>query len=330
MMLFKNKSSDNKRFLYLGIIPAVMVVGLSTIVFNTSRAKNVVAKVEAKIEQAHLPLNEEISASSLPISVKENQLPPSVATDTIKEEGNEIFTQTEILAEPKGGLSAFRKWIGDNYQYPQAAVDAGVKGTVSVSFVVEKDGSLSDIKYANDLGYGTGEAAVELLKKSPKWSPAIQNGKVVRFAYVLPILLDLIDTENSSPIEVKDTIQDKSGGKIVFLNSAPKGNPDYQSVEIIPEPPGGLTAYRKWIGNNFKYPKAAIDAKVKGTIQVTFVVEKDGSLSDLKVVRDLGHGTGEAAINVFNASPKWSPGIQNGKAVRVAYSMPIRLDLTKM
>lgn len=323
MMLFKNKSSENKRFLYLGIIPAVMVVGLSTIVFNTSRAKNVVAKVEAKIEQAQIPLNEEISASSLTTSVTENQLPPSVATDTVKEEGNEIFTQTEILAEPKGGLNAFRKWIGDNYQYPQAAVDAGVKGTVSVSFIVEKDGSLSDIKYAKDLGYGTGEAAVELLKKSPKWSPAIQNGKVVRLAYALPIRLDLVGMGDNSE-RVQDTLQGQRGEKIV------KGNETFSQAEIQPEPPGGITAYLKWIGNNFKYPKAAIDAEVKGTIQVTFVVEKDGSLSDLKVVRDLGHGTGEAAINVFKASPKWSPGVQNGKAVRVAYSMPIRMDLTKM
>ncbi|MBD1429290.1 energy transducer TonB [Sphingobacterium litopenaei] len=108
------------------------------------------------------------------------------------------------------------------------------------------------------------------------------------------------------------------------------GEEIFQSVEIQPEPPGGLNAFRKWIGDNYQYPQAAIDAGVKGTVQVTFVVEKDGSLTDIKVARDLSYGTGQAAINVLKKAKKWSPGIQNGRPVRVAYSLPIRLDLTNM
>ena len=108
------------------------------------------------------------------------------------------------------------------------------------------------------------------------------------------------------------------------------GEQIFQSVEIQPEPPGGLNAFRKWIGDNYQYPQAAIDAGVKGTVQVTFVVEKDGSLTDIKVARDLSYGTGQAAINVLKKAKKWSPGIQNGRPVRVAYSLPIRLDLTNM
>ena len=108
------------------------------------------------------------------------------------------------------------------------------------------------------------------------------------------------------------------------------GEEIFQSVEIQPEPPGGLNAFRKWIGDNYQYPQSAIDAGVKGTVQVTFVVEKDGSLTDIKVARDLSYGTGQAAINVLKKAKKWSPGIQNGRPVRVAYSLPIRLDLTNM
>lgn len=104
---------------------------------------------------------------------------------------DKIFTAVEVNPEPHGGLNAFRKWVGDNYSYPQGAIDAGVKGQVVVSFVVERDGSLTDIKVVKDLSYGTGTAAVNVLKKARPWKPGIQNGRPVRVAYTLPITLNL-------------------------------------------------------------------------------------------------------------------------------------------
>ena len=104
---------------------------------------------------------------------------------------DKIFTAVEVNPEPIGGLNAFRKWVGDNYSYPQGAIDAGVKGQVVVSFVVERDGSLTDIKVVKDLSYGTGQAAVGVLKKAKPWKPGIQNGRPVRVAYTLPITLNL-------------------------------------------------------------------------------------------------------------------------------------------
>jgi len=69
---------------------------------------------------------------------------------------------------------------------------------------------------------------------------------------------------------------------------------------------------------------------VKGTITVSFVVERNGELTDVKVLKDLSYGTGQAAINLLKRAKKWNPGIQNGRPVRVAYTLPIRLDLTQM
>ena len=102
---------------------------------------------------------------------------------------------------------------------------------------------------------------------------------------------------------------------------------DFNAVEIAPEPKGGIEAFRKWIGNNYQYPQGAIDAGVKGTVQVSFVVDTDGSLTDIKVIRDLSYGTGQAAINLLKKAAKWNPGIQNGRPVRVQYSLPITLNL---
>ena len=78
---------------------------------------------------------------------------------------------------------------------------------------------------------------------------------------------------------------------------------------------------------NLRYPQEAIEAGISGKVYISFVVEKDGSLTDIKVVRPLGSGTDEEAVRVLKNSPKWKPGIQNGRPVRVAYTMPISFTL---
>src|SRR5690554_1495654 len=103
--------------------------------------------------------------------------------------------------------------------------------------------------------------------------------------------------------------------------------PIYTSVEIMPEYPGGIYEFRKFVMSNFKTPKLQKDTNLKGMIVVRFVVEKDGSLSDIKVVHDLGYGTGEEAVRVVGLSEKWKPGIQNGKPVRVNYTLPIQINI---
>ena len=106
---------------------------------------------------------------------------------------------------------------------------------------------------------------------------------------------------------------------------------DFESMEIQPDYPGGITAFRKWVNEAYtqNLPAAALEAGINGTVQVSFVIEKDGSLGDIKVVRDLSYGTGQAAINVLKRSKKWKAGVQNGRPVRVAYSLPIRINISQ-
>ena len=94
-------------------------------------------------------------------------------------------------------------------------------------------------------------------------------------------------------------------------------------IEVKPDFPGGLEKFYKFIGKNFQVPE---EEGLKGKIFVTFVVEKDGSLSDIKVLRDIGYGTGKEAIRVLKTCPRWVPGEQNGKKVRVLYSLPISIQ----
>ena len=91
-------------------------------------------------------------------------------------------------------------------------------------------------------------------------------------------------------------------------------------IEIKPEYPGGMTEFYNYIGKNFRVPNVK---GLAGKIFVSFVIEKDGSITDVKVIRDIGYGTGEEAVRVLQNCKNWIPGEQQGKKVRVLYSLPI-------
>lgn len=103
----------------------------------------------------------------------------------------------------------------------------------------------------------------------------------------------------------------------------------YTKAQIQPEYPGGIQVLRSFIGNHYKYPREAIMAKVVGQVTISFVVEKDGKISDYKIVNDLGYGTGTAGIEVLKNARDWTPGYMRGIPVRVAYTLPIRLNLSR-
>lgn len=109
----------------------------------------------------------------------------------VTEDTNEIFTNVEVLPEFPGGQAAFGKFLSKNLNYPPMARENNIQGRVIVNFVVERDGSLTDIKVVRGIGGGCDEEAVRVLKKTPKWKPGIQNGRPVRVSYTIPIFFQL-------------------------------------------------------------------------------------------------------------------------------------------
>ena len=101
----------------------------------------------------------------------------------------------------------------------------------------------------------------------------------------------------------------------------------FQVVENDPEVPGGAEALFKFLAQNIKYPQLARENNITGRVYVTFVVEKDGSVTGVRVLRDIGGGCGQEAVRVVNAMPKWKPGMDKGKPVRVSYMMPFSFKL---
>lgn len=98
-------------------------------------------------------------------------------------------------------------------------------------------------------------------------------------------------------------------------------------VEVMPEFPGGSKALMSYLAENIKYPKEAENAGMQGRVVVQFVVNTDGSIEDAKIARAVDPLLDQEAIRVINAMPKWKPGMQDGKKVRVKYTVPIMFRL---
>lgn len=102
------------------------------------------------------------------------------------------YDESNYMKQPEypGGIKTLRQFIANNYNYPRAAISAGVNGLVKVSFTINKTGNIVDLKVDQDLGYGTGEEAIRVLKRSKKWTPGIIRGVPVKVRFVLPVNLN--------------------------------------------------------------------------------------------------------------------------------------------
>jgi len=130
------------------------------------------------------------------------------------------------------------------------------------------------------------------------------------------ILLTLIPLLFLLTAEAQTTDSARNSNNMVFT-----------SVEHAPEYPGGISQFYKFLAKYMRYPAAAKENNTEGRVIVTMVVEKDGSLSDVHVVKGIGSNCDEEAVRLVKLSSPWKPGIQNGHAVKVQYTLPIIFEL---
>ena len=105
--------------------------------------------------------------------------------------GDKIYDVAEVPAEFPGGNAAMMQWLKDNMRYPQVALEEGIQGRVIVRFVVEKDGSRSNIEIMSSADPCLNNEAIRLIQTMPKWTPAYQNGQPVRYRFTVPIMFRL-------------------------------------------------------------------------------------------------------------------------------------------
>jgi TonB family protein len=152
------------------------------------------------------------------------------------------------------------------------------------------------------------------------------NGKAIHNPVVLP------DGHHSYVATVTVTAAAKPAilkkQPVLQLDTTPKkALTIYASVDKEPEFPGGPAVFMTFLARNIRYPAAMREANVQGRVIVTFVVEEDGSLSDVHALRGPGYGANEEAVRVVSTSPNWTPGYKDGKAVRVQYTVPLMFSL---
>ena len=244
----------------------------------------------------------------------------------LKNYNDTVYQVVEQMPQFPGGEKALMEYIGKNIVYPVEAKEKEIQGRVFINFVIEKDGSVSNVKVLRGIGGGCDEEAVRAVSSLPKWKPGIQKGKPVRVSYQIPILFKL---DNAQKAQDQDPKKEKQmvGEVEKMVPYGPDKNGVYQIVDEMPQYPGGETAMMEYVAKNVVYPKEAQEKGISGRVFVGFIVEKDGSIGEVKLLRGIGGGCDEEAIRVIKGMPKWKPGKQEGKPVRVSYQMPINFKL---
>lgn len=350
-----------------------------------------------------------------------------------------IYEVVEDMPEFPGGMSALVDFMSKNVKYPKSAIDNNIEGKTFVEFVVEKDGSVSNVRTKKGFDKDCDAEAERVVKAMPKWTPGKVGGEAVRVSFVLPVAFQLNAKQNemqlvysqveggwkqnpygnqkkiqsfedfktfvihemnypSQALEKKiqgnvtfefdvkngmvanakiikglgygiddellrvlklsaefDKAMEKhygnntikfslreDGGSVVrsinwdgFKKSTAEFDDEnkatddetFQIVEKMPEFPGGVDAMIDFISKNINYPQSAKDKNISGRVFLSFVIDKDGSVTDVKVMRGIDKECDAEAMRVVKAMPKWKPGMNEGKPVRVSYMLPISFQL---
>ena len=169
------------------------------------------------------------------------------------------------------------------------------------------------------------EEMVEITKQEePKPQPVEQPQQTTQ----LEIVEDDVETEDlniNAEVEQNEVIEEYVAPEVVEEDVVEQEI--FQIVEEMPAFPGGEAKLMEYVGKNIKYPQIARETGIQGRVFIGFVVEPDGSVSNVKLLRGIGGGCDEEAMRVVKSMPKWKPGKQRGKAVRVSYQIPVFFKL---
>ena len=289
------KVDNNKTFIILPVNNTVVLLDnkLTDIQSLTNKSRTILKKVK---------LSRDISNYELVLTTTSVQI-------TTSEKDDKIYDVVEVNAGFPGGDEACFRWIKDHIKYPKECIEKEIQGRVQISFVVEKDGSITDAKVLRPIHPLLSEEALRVVKAMPKWAPAKVKGQTVRSRFNLPVSFRLsthvvtVEGTPSGPYSDNDSI--------------------YGVVDELASFPGGEAACMKWLSDHIKYPEECKKDGIEGRVHVQFVVNKDGSIPEVKVLKSPHPLLSEEAIRVVKAMPKWKPAKANGEIVRQRIMLPI-------
>ena len=244
----------------------------------------------------------------------------SVTVKDNKIEKEEAFLVAETMPQfptgddTYGDLNDFRTWVQNRVKYPAEALDKCLQGRVVLSFVVETDGSVSNIVKLQSPDESLWEEARRVIAASPKWKPGEQRGQIVRVKYTLPVDFRLTTpAAPATPAASADNSQDEP-----FL-----------VAETMPSfDGGGIPEFRKWVQMHVRYPAEALSQNVYGRVVASFVVGKDGSVGSIEILQSPHASLSDEVRRVIASAPEWTPGKQRGQDVRVKLTLPIEFAVS--
>lgn len=305
-MMNKKRTHGIGRTKYLFFIPLIAMLML---VSNMEAVARITRNVARDIASSYSVLMNETSSSGW--SAKSNflmeMITPGItaSTDQVKDE---VHTVVQRMPRFPGGDAALLKFISNSIKYPEDAVDAGISGRVVSSFVVTKEGRIEDVEVIRSIYPSLDAEAVRVIKTMPLWEPGRNGEEPVNVRYTVPIQFRLSDAK---PEKMKEM----------------PANHTFTVVEKMPQFPGGDRELLKFIGSSIKYPVLAQENNIQGRVVISFIVNTDGTVVEPEVIRRIDPSLDAEALRVVKNFPKWNPGEQRGKPVRVKYTVPIQFRL---
>jgi len=229
-----------------------------------------------------------------------------------------VYRSVEQMPQFPGGERGLMKYLQQNITYPTEAAQEGVEGRVVVQFVVQADGYVGDVEVVRSVHPSLDNEAIRVIKALPRFTPGHHEGKPVNVWYILPVQFKL--PEEEPEIHTTDELADNT-------TTSTSGRTVYRSVEQMPQFPGGEAGIMKFLRQNIIYPKQAADNNVQGRVVVQFVVQADGSIGEVKVVRSIDQELDNEAVRVIKTLPRFTPGREGGKPVDVWYTLPVQFKL---
>jgi N-acetylmuramoyl-L-alanine amidase len=237
--------------------------------------------------------------------------------DTIPDK---VFTKVENEASFPGGLQAWVKYISKAITDSISKFTEADYGTCVLRFIVNTDGSISDVVATTMRGTELAKVSINAIKNGPKWIPASQNGKTVAAYRLQPVTLTNPDKKPGST--EKETNKTSSASN----NSA---DAIFTKLEQPASFPGGQTAWLKYITRAIQKNanELTADNNSQGSCKVRFIVSKDGRVSDVEAISKQNTRLADVAVNAIENGPRWIPGMQNGRVVNSFVIQPVSFAL---
>lgn len=237
---------------------------------------------------------------------------------TTNSESNPPTVKGKIIEKPDidpmytGGSHEMSRFIANSLRYPREAADNNIQGLVVYDFVVELDGSLSDFEIIHRAHPLLDAEALRIIKSMPAWRPAVHKGKNVRARQYVPMYFKLNKNGYRASTASKRKVMPLDPNEEIFT-----------IVDEMPQFPTGEEGLGKFISEYLRYPAQAKEEGLEGRILCSFIIRKDGTVSNLEIVNGLDNELDSEALRVLSMMPKWSPGRNGDKAVNVKCILPI-------